>query len=285
MQITAWLLPAATLLLAACHPSSPVTTAVPMAPQQRSPAAAAGAGVRLPDGARLLDLTHTFDSRTLYWPTSPSGFVLSSLHHGPTPDGFFYAANTVSAPEHGGTHLDAPIHFADGKPTVDQVKLDRLIAPAVVIDIRAATARDPDARLSAADIDAFERAQGAITQGTIVLVRTGWAARWPDRKAYFGDDRPGDTAHLHFPGLGEDAARALAERRVAAVGIDTASIDYGPSKDFIVHRVLLGAEIPVFENVAAMDALPPRGALLLALPMKIGGGSGAPLRIVAVLPS
>jgi kynurenine formamidase len=238
---------------------------------------------RLDDG-RLVDLTHPFDAQTLYWPTSPSGFVLENLHHGLTPKGFFYAANRFSAPEHGGTHLDAPIHFAEGHPGADALPLERLIAPAVVIDIRAAAAKNVDALLGASDLRAFEAAHGAIAAGTIVLVRTGWADRWPDRRSYFGDEHPGDAAHLHFPGVDEAAARLLVERRVAAGGIDTPSIVYGPSQDFVAHRVLLGADVAVFENVASMSDLPARGAIVIALPMKIRGGSGAPLRIVAVVP-
>lgn len=240
--------------------------------------------VRLPPGARVLDLTHSFDDRTLYWPTSPSGFVLESLHHGKTPGGFFYASNKLSAPEHGGTHLDAPIHFAEGKATTEAVSLSRLVAPAVVIDITRKANADADALLSPEDIAAFETAHGAIERGTIVLVRTGWADRWPDRKRYFGDDTPGDASHLHFPGISGPAARQLVDRHIAAVGIDTASIDHGPSKDFLAHQTLFAAEIPAFENLASLAGVPPRGALVIALPMKIAGGSGGPLRIIAVVP-
>ena len=235
-------------------------------------------------GAQLLDLTHTFDAATLYWPTAPTGFVLEKLFFGKTPGGFFYAANAMRAPEHGGTHLDAPIHFAEGKSTADAVPLARLVGPGVVIDISADAAHDRDALLMPTHLEAFEREHGPIAPGTIVLIRTGWFARWPDRKAYLGDDTPGDASKLHFPGISAEAARALVTRRVAAVGIDTASIDHGPSQDFQAHQILLGADIPAFENVLLLRAVPPRGATIIALPMKIGGGSGGPLRIIAVLP-
>lgn len=253
-------------------------------PTGRPTATAAGQELAFPAGSRVVDLTHTFDETTIYWPNSPSGFVLHRLAHGMTEAGFFYASNTITAPEHGGTHLDAPIHFAEGMTTAEAVSLSRLIGPAVVIDMSAAAAQSPDALLAVSDIDAFERAHGAIAPGTIVLVRTGWAARWPDRRRYLGDDTPGDTSKLHFPGISRAAAEALVARGIAAVGIDTASIDHGPSRDFIAHQVLMKADIPAFENLAALDALPPRGVLLIALPMKIGGGSGGPLRAVAVLP-
>lgn len=235
--------------------------------------------------AELVDLTWPYDEHTLYWPTSPSAFELKQLAYGPTPGGWFYSSYAICTPEHGGTHLDAPIHFAAGKNTVDRIPLERLIAPAVVIDVAERAAANADYRLTAADVRDWEARHGAIAAGTIVLLRTGWGKRWPDRKSYFGDDAPGATDNLHFPSYGEEAARLLVEeRRVAVLGVDTASIDYGQSRDFIVHRIANGADVPGLENVANLERLPARGTLLMALPMKIGGGSGGPVRIVGVVP-
>jgi kynurenine formamidase len=265
-----------TALLAACARPPAAPTPTPAPPASAPPA--------FPAGGRLVDLTHPFDETTLYWPTSPTGFVLKRLFHGKTPGGFFYAANEIAAPEHGGTHLDSPIHFAEGRSTTEKVGLERLIAPAVVVDMRAAAASSADALLAPRDLEAFEAEHGRIAPGTIVLVRTGWADRWPDRKRYLGDDTPGNASRLHFPGISRAAAELLVARRIAAVGIDTASIDHGPSADFIAHQVLMGADIPAFENVASLEGIPPRGALVIALPMKISGGSGGPLRIVAWVP-
>ena len=233
----------------------------------------------------LVDLSHTYDEHTLYWPTSPSRFTKTPIFHGMTAGGYFYSAFEVATPEHGGTHIDAPIHFAEGQDTTEAIPLERLIGPGVVVDMRPAAAEDPDALLTVADLEAFERAHGAITSGTIVLVRTGWAKRWPDAQRYLGDDTPGDASNLHFPGISAEAAHALVSRRIAAVGIDTASLDHGPSKDFMAHRILMESGIPGFENVGELDAVPSRGAQIIALPMKIGGGSGGPLRIVAVVPA
>jgi len=237
-----------------------------------------------PRADKLVELGHPFDAETIYWPTESTGFRLTPLHHGLTPAGFFYAANAYAAPEHGGTHLDAPIHFAVGKATTDAIPLARLIAPAVVIEMVEQAGRDRDALLSAQDIERFEQVHGALPAGVIVLVRTDWSARWPDKLAYLGSARAGDASDLHFPGISADAARMLVARRVGAVGIDTASIDHGPSRDFWAHRILMEANIPAFENLAQLDKLPARGALLLALPMNIRGGSGGPLRAVAILP-
>jgi kynurenine formamidase len=235
--------------------------------------------------AEIVDLTWPFDEQTLYWPSSPSGFELVQLAHGMTPGGYFYASNLLCSPEHGGTHLDAPIHFAEHGLTADKIPLRQLIAPAIVIDVAERAAADADYRLTAEDVRAWESRHGPIAAGTIVLLRTGWGRRYPNRKQYFGDDKPGATDKLHFPSYGEEATRILVgERRVAALGIDTASIDYGQSRDFIVHRVAMEANVPGFENVANLERLPERGAWVVALPMKIGGGSGGPLRIVALLP-
>ena len=235
--------------------------------------------------SEIVDLTYPFDEHTLYWPNSPSAFELKQLAHGMTPGGYFYASNLFCAPEHGGTHLDAPIHFAEHGLTADAIPLRQLIAPAVVIDIASQSAANPDYRLTAADVSAWEARNGAIAPGSIVLLRTGWGRRYPNRKQYFGDDTPGATDKLHFPSYGEESARLLVgERHVAALGIDTASIDYGQSTDFIVHRVAMAANVPGLENVANLDKVPERGAWVVALPMKIGGGSGGPLRVVALLP-
>jgi kynurenine formamidase len=232
---------------------------------------------------KIVDLTHAFGPDTIYWPTA-GGFELQQLAHGRTDKGFFYAANRFCSAEHGGTHLDAPIHFFEGRRSADEIPVEQLVGAGVRVDVTARCAQDRDHRITVADLVAFEIRNGRIPPGTIVLLQTGWAARWSDRAAYLGTSRTGPdaVADLHFPGLHPDAARFLArERNVKAVGIDTASIDHGPSTLFESHVVLTEANVPVFENVASLDALPEKGFVVAALPMKIKGGSGGPLRIVA----
>ena len=247
------------------------------------PAALAAQGDLL--SHKLIDLTHALNARTIYWPTSPSSFKLDRLSFGKTDGGWFYSANTFSAPEHGGTHLDAPIHFAEGHQTSDQIPLEHLIGAAVVIDIVQKSAANADYMLTSEDVLAFERRHGRIKPGTIVLLRSDWSKRWPDRKRYLGDDTPGDASHLHFPSFSEEAARLLVERRkVKALGVDVASIDYGQSKDFIVHRIASAQNVPGLENLANLDQLPPTGAQIIALPIKIEGGSGGPARVIALIP-
>jgi kynurenine formamidase len=235
--------------------------------------------------ARVIDLTHAFDDTTLYWPTSPSAFRMERLAWGPTPGGYFYAAFTLCTPEHGGTHLDAPLHFAEGAASTAELPLTQLIAPAVVIDVTRQAAADRSYRLVPGDVERFEREHGRIGPGTAVLIRTGWSRFWPDRQAYFGNDTPGDASSLRFPGIGADAMRLIVEERKAAlVGIDTASIDHGPSSDFIAHRIGAARGVPNLENLTSLAELPPRGAVVIALPMKIAGGSGGPVRVVALVP-
>lgn len=235
---------------------------------------------------RWIDLTHPFGADTIYWPTE-KGFSLEREFAGRNPKGYYYAANRIVTAEHGGTHLDAPRHFAEGARTADQIDLARLLGPAVVIDVARQCAADPIYEVGPDDLVAWERTHGRQLLDVIVLLRTGWGARWPDRVAYLGTAATGPEAvrQLRFPGLSPAAARWLVEhRRIRAIGIDTASIDHGPSTHFGSHVALCAADVPVFENVADLGTLPATGAFVAALPMKIAGGSGGPLRIVARLP-
>ncbi|MEM1250676.1 MAG: cyclase family protein [Acidobacteriota bacterium] len=230
-------------------------------------------------------MSHSYGEETLYWPTDTQGFLHDELAYGPSGSGYFYSAYSLCTAEHGGTHLDAPIHFAEGGATLDAVGFDSLIAPAVVLDVTTASELDRDYRLTLEDISAWEAEHGRIPAGTAVLLRTGWSDRWPLASAYLGDDTPGDASNLHFPSFGEASARLLVEERgVKLLGVDTASIDYGPSEDFIVHQVASARGVPALENATNLDRLPPTGAWLVALPMKISGGSGGPVRAVALLP-
>ncbi|HEY6509486.1 MAG TPA: cyclase family protein [Vicinamibacterales bacterium] len=235
----------------------------------------------------LVDLSHVYDRTTVFWPTAES-FRLDKVADGVTPDGYYYAANNFATSEHGGTHLDAPVHFSQGGQSVEQIPLERFFGEAYVVDVIDQSNTDPDHQVGLDDIRRAEEAQGPIPADAIVLLRTGFSQRWPDAKRYLGTTERGDGAVrlLHFPGLHPDAARWLvANRTIKAIGIDTASIDYGQSTLFESHRVLYDRNIPAFENLTALERLPARGAYIVALPMKIDGGSGAPLRAVAIVPA
>ncbi len=232
-----------------------------------------------------IDLTHEMSSATIYWPTSDP-FALETVAEGVTEKGFYYSAYKFCASEHGGTHIDAPIHFAQGAKSVDQIPLTQLIAPAIKIDVSSKASADRDYQISTDDLAAWESEHGRIPDGCIVLFQTGFGRHWPDRVKYLGTDKrgPEGVAELHFPGLHPAAAEWLvANRKIAAVGLDTASIDYGQSQTFDSHVILMKQNIPALENVANLDAVPIVGARVIALPIKIKGGSGGPVRIVAFL--
>jgi kynurenine formamidase len=266
----------AVVCLTAC---GPLFNGGPAASSPQQPPAAWPSGT-------IVDLSHPFDADTIYWPTA-AGFELSADFEGFTDKGYYYTANSFCTAEHGGTHIDAPIHFAEGGQSVDQIPLERLMGEAVVIDVSARCSMDADSQIGIGDFEAWEAEHGPLPDGVIVLLRTGFSSRWPDRVSYMGTDERGPeaVAKLHFPGLDPEAARWLvANRRIHAIGLDTPSIDYGQSSLFESHQVLFAAGIPAFENLDRLDALPASDFLVIALPMKIAGGSGGPLRIVAIVP-
>lgn len=235
---------------------------------------------------RIVDLSHPFDSQTIYWPTE-TGFVLEKEQAGVTPQGYYYASNKFAAPEHGGTHIDAPRHFSATGNTADQIPLEQLMGNAILIDVAKQCEANRDYLVSVEDLSAWEKQYGQIPAGAIVLLRTGFAQYWPDRIRYMGTDErgAGAVARLHFPGLGPDAARWLTTNRsIKAIGLDTPSIDYGQSTAFEAHQILFAKNVPAFENLGDMSALPAQGFAVIALPMKIGGGSGGPLRVAAIVP-
>ncbi len=233
----------------------------------------------------LVDLSHSYGENTLYWPTSPTAFEKEQLAYGISEGGWFYSAYSVCTPEHGGTHIDAPMHFVAGGISTEKIPLESLLAQAVVIDVSNKAAADRNYRLTAEDVAAFEKEHGEISAGSIVLMRTDWSEHWPDAMAYLGDDTPGDASKLQFPGFGAEATKILTEeRKVALLGVDTASVDYGKSQDFIVHRIGAAQGVVNLENLTNLNQLPATGATIIALPMKIEGGSGGPARVIALVP-
>lgn len=260
-------------LLAACGETTPTQTPVQSQTLQIFP------------NGKIIDLTHSFDSATNYWPTADT-FKLEKDFEGMTDKGYFYAANKFSTAEHGGTHIDSPIHFAKDRRTVDQIPLEQLIGQAIIIDVTKQCSTNADYQITTEDFTNWEKTNGEIPKDVIVLLRTGFGKFWSDKKKYMGTDErgPDAVAKLHFPGLYPDAAKWLvANRQIKAIGLDTPSIDYGQSTLFESHRILFDKNIPAFENVANLDQLPLKNFYVIALPMKINGGSGAPLRIIALI--
>jgi kynurenine formamidase len=183
--------------------------------------------------------------------------------------------------EHFGTHLDAPAHFVRGGWTVDQIPAGRLYGPAVVLEARRESAANADYRLGADKVTQWEAKHGPVPRGAIVLMRTGWADRWPDVMKYRNEDGAGT---MHFPGFSVEAVRLLVDRGAVGVCIDTLSVDYGASKDFQVHHLSHGAGLYHVENLADLSAVPETGAQVVVAPINLEGGSGGPARVFALLP-
>jgi kynurenine formamidase len=237
------------------------------------------------DSGRLLDLTHAFDEQTIYWPTE-DGFKLIREAAGVTENGYYYAANRFMCAEHGGTHLDAPAHFFEKGQSVDRVPVMRLFGPGACVDVSRKCLTDRDYQVTVEDFEKWEADNKASLENRIVLIRTGFGCYWPNREKYLGTAEQGKAAvaKLHFPGLDPSAADWLiTRRRIRLVGIDTASIDHGQTQNYLTHQRLFRDEVPALENVAEMDKLPADKFTVVALPMKIKGGSGAPCRVVAML--
>jgi kynurenine formamidase len=231
---------------------------------------------------QILDLTHPFGKDTIYWPTE-KGFALKTVSYGINNNGYFYSAFKFCAPEHGGTHVDAPRHFSEHGLTVDQIPVTQLMGNAVVIHVDQDVKDNSYYEIPKKAIINFEKQNRPLTSDDIVLFYTGWGKYWDDKKHYMGSDKLGDTKNLHFPGLSKEAAEYLVSKKVKGVGLDTASLDRGNSQESWAHRVLLGSNIYGIENIANLDKVPVLGATLIVAPLKIAGGSGAPTRLYALV--
>jgi kynurenine formamidase len=235
------------------------------------------------EGANIVDLSHPFSSETIVWPTDEKCFKLEKEFYGMTPHGYFYSANHYSSPEHAGTHVDAPIHFSENGKTIDQIPLSQFMGPLVVIDVTMKVIEDQDYMVGVEDFKEYEKTHGKIPSGAIILLLTGFGKLWPDAKKYLGTDLRGEEAltKLRFPGLNPEGAIWLVNNTtIKGIGIDTASIDNGKSKLFESHQILCTNNILIFENVANLHLVPVTGAYVIALPMKIEGGTGAPVRFM-----
>ena len=227
---------------------------------------------------RVLDLAYAINDRLVPWPGDDRWFEAKN-NASVEKDGYFTRSFWML--EHYGTHLDAPIHFPPGKATIDQIPAKQFFGMAVVLDVRADVAADADYLLPAMRIDQWEKRHGEIPEGSIALLRTGWASRWPDAQSYRNHDA---TGAMHFPGFSVEAVERLLERKVSGIGCDTMSVDCGASLDFAVHHLALGAGLYHLENLADLSELPEKGAFLVVAPIKLEGGSGGPVRVFALLP-
>ena len=231
----------------------------------------------IPTGkTQVVDLSYAINDKLVPWPGDKRWFE-AQVNATVEKNGYFTRSFWML--EHYGTHLDAPIHFPPGKTTVDQIPAKQFFGPAVVLDVRAEAAKNADYQAPASRVEEWENKHARISEGSIVLLRTGWASRWPNAQKYRNQDARGK---MHFPGFSTDAAKLLISRRVSAIGCDALSTDYGASEDFAVHHLVLGAGLYQLENLADLRDVPEAGAFLVVAPINLEGGSGGPVRVFAV---
>ena len=227
---------------------------------------------------RVLDLAYAINDKLVPWPGDGRWFE-AHVNASVAENGYFTRSFWML--EHYGTHLDAPIHFPPGTTPVDKIPATQFFGPAVVLDVQKEGEANPDYRLPPSRILEWEERHGRIPAAAIVLLRTGWASRWPDRVRYRNQDAAG---RMHFPGFSVEAVEELLRRKISGIGCDTMSVDFGASDDFAVHRSALGAGLYHLENLANLAELPEKGAFLVVAPIKLEGGSGGPVRVFALLP-
>jgi len=236
---------------------------------QQRPATAQPAGFR-----EVVDLTHALPANGLE-KQQKSGYRLETVALSEK------ISPSVPASEQFPTRIYAPAQLGRGQWTVDQIPAGRLIGPLVVLDVAASAKSNPDYEISVQDIVRWEQANGPIPLGAIVMARTGWGSRWNSVKKYRNPDVKGG---MHFPGYSEDAARFLSEGRNAlGLGIDTANLDRGSAKIFAVGQYALEHGLYLLTNVANLDLMPANGAVAMVAPVKVTGGSMAPVRILALV--
>jgi kynurenine formamidase len=234
------------------------------------------ATVRRTTFRNVADLTHVLGTQFPLFPGAAPFRIEQAVSH--DKDGYYGSILTYW--EHSGTHMDAPVHFAPNGLFVDQLRIENLVVPAVVINITEKVRRDPDAVVTPDDIRAWERRYGRIPDNAAVLMASGWGARAGSVEAFRNTDSSGV---MHFPGFGKEAIDfLLTERRIAGIGVDTLSLDHGPSKTFAVHYTLLPTNRWGLENLANLESIPPGGATLFVGAPKIASGSGGPTRVMAV---
>lgn len=241
------------------------------------------------DSDSIIDLSHPLNSGTLHW-LDARDFELKVTQNGTIRKGdhsYWVQQDEIHLGTHTGTHLDAPCHFARGKWSVADIPLKNFIdRPAAVIDIVQQSLAIRDYELSVEDIKEWEKVNNEISDGAVVLVRTGWSRFWPKKLEYFGTDTK-DLSLLHFPGVHPAAAEWLIEnRKIVGIGIDGPSIDNGQSPQTKSHQLFAAKNIYHLENIAqTIHKLPAIGAKLTLLPLKIEGASGVPVTVIAKIDS
>ena len=228
--------------------------------------------------SRVVFLSHVIDARTPVFPGDPPVEIRPAARI--EQDGYYLQSLTFG--EQAGTHWAAPAHFHEGQPFADELDPADFFRPAVVLDVRAATVRDPDFTLGVPDIRQWEAVCGPIPPDSAVIMWTGFEDRWGDPAAYLNADAAG---RLHYPGFGAEAARWLIEQRsIGALGIDTMGIDPGADTSYAANQLLLRQHRLHLENLCGLSQLPSAGAWIVIGGLRVRAGSGSPATVFGLIP-
>lgn len=228
-----------------------------------------------------VDLTHSFRPGIPHWEGFPNENVETVFNF--STSGFL--AQKFILVGQWGTHVDAPVHFHQGKRAVDQIDVKEMVLPLVVLDIHQKVSVNPDYTVNMDDVLAWESRYGKIPEGCFVALRTDWSKRWPNQTAMLNRDRNGT---FHYPGWSMEVLRYLYEdRKITASGHETTDTDPGfqTTKDnYTLESYILGRDHFQIELLTSLDKVPECGALIVVAFPKPDGGSGFPARAFAILP-
>ncbi|XP_073979596.1 kynurenine formamidase-like [Rhodnius prolixus] len=222
-----------------------------------------------------VDLSFGYENSTVYYPGG-APFRWTNKRIQENPDGTKYAAFDFELAEHAGTHIDAPYHFKEDGTTVDKIPLHKFFTTGILINATTETGTNSSYILPASKLIEWERVNGEIPENSVVMINFGWAKlHYPDRKHYLG---PTDQ-DLRFPALSIEAAEWIVNtKRVVGVGVDTASPDKPPQAG--IHELFANNDMYILENLNISEPMPPKFRVII-LPMKLVGGTGGPVRVVA----
>nr|XP_034317591.1 isatin hydrolase isoform X3 [Crassostrea gigas] len=231
---------------------------------------------------RIVDLSHRQDGNSLTWPGNPS-YNFTQLFRGFAElYGFWYENNHFAMPEHMGTHIDAPVHTTQGMWKTDQIPIEKLYGPGVIINVKEKVKSNPDYRVTVDDLLMWEKKYGEMPRRAVAIMNSGWSSKYPNITLVFGSPKPSNESSFHFPSWHEDAVTWLINKRqINAVGVDTPSTDYGMSSTFPCHTILGKNRVVGMENVANLDNVPESGSTIYIPVLNIADGSGGPARVFA----
>jgi len=221
---------------------------------------------------KIIDLTHKINPGIPTWDLTCGYHIKTIFDYKDFPGEFKFRVQVLDIRASAGTHIDSPAHCFEGARDVSDISINELICPCVVINVSEKS--NEKYKVSIEDIENFEAKYGTIKSGTFVLINTGWSKFWNDPKKYHNN--------LTFPSVSAEVAELLLERQISGLGIDTLSPDCD-EKGFFVHKILLGADKFIIENVANLEMMPESCSEILIMPLNLQGAVESPIRLVGMV--